>query len=72
MSACKRDLTKCYEADSCTTLREKRDKFEQCRDARTVLRDRCYSSQRDGHDTAISEADTGRTNCAALMVRKGC
>lgn len=52
--------------------RDKRDRFAQCRDARTVMRDRCYASQRDGHDTAISEADTGRANCAALMVSKGC
>ncbi len=72
VNACKRDLTKCYEADSCSALRDKRDKFEQCRDARTVLRDRCYSSQRDGHDTAINEADVGRRNCVELMTSKGC
>ena len=59
-------------ADTCSTLRDKRDKFEQCRDARTNLRDRCYSSQRDGHDTAINEADVGRRNCAELMTSKGC
>ena len=72
VSACKRSLTKCYEADSCSTLRDKRDMFEQCRDARKALRDRCYSSQCDGHDTAINEADVGRLNCGELMTRKGC
>lgn len=73
VNACKRDLTKCHEQDSCATLREKRDKFELCHTSRTTLRDRCYTSQRDpGHDLAIIEANGGRLKCDQFMNEKRC
>ncbi|MBK9032141.1 MAG: hypothetical protein IPL61_12615 [Myxococcales bacterium] len=72
VSYCKQGLETCDQRDSCSTLRAKRDQFISCRDARTVLRDRCYSRQRDTHDLAISETDKGRKSCEKFMTDNGC
>jgi Novel toxin 16 len=69
---CKKDLTRCEERDSCSVLRDKRDQFVNCRDARTVLRDRCYSNRRDTHDRAINDLNEGRLRCVEFMASKGC
>lgn len=69
---CKKDLVRCEERDSCSVLRDKRDQFVSCRDARKSLRDRCYSNQRDTHDMAISDVDDGRIRCEKFMSTNGC
>ena len=69
---CKKDLVRCEERDSCSALRDKRDQFVSCRDARKSLRDRCYSNQRDTHDLAISDVDDGRIRCEKFMSTNGC
>ena len=69
---CKQRLRKCVARDSCDVLRSKTQIFEKCLAARIELRDRCFSKQRDSHDTEIETVDKGRLNCEKLTTENGC
>ena len=66
MEFCKQQLRECTSSDRKSDLLAKDEIFKKCVKAREVLRDTCYSRQRDTHDKAIDTAEIGRKKCADL------